>query len=262
MKQSRSTSNKSITEAVILMAGTGSRLRAMGNTLPKPLIQIAGRPVFSYAIESLKNVGIETVHIVTGPNSDALLAGLRPLVPAGMQLHAIHNPDWQKQNGLSVLAAAAHERSPFVLMMGDHLFEPSIVDLAIDNADPSALNVVVDRKLNAIFDLADAMKVKTNGDRVIAIGKNLTDYDAIDTGLFVCSPEIFDYLERAKHDRDCSLADGVRAMAADEKVRAIDIGKAWWQDIDTPEMLAQAEKAMRNLNEGGSTIGTRDTAVS
>jgi 1L-myo-inositol 1-phosphate cytidylyltransferase len=262
MKQSRSTSNKSITEAVILMAGTGSRLRAMGNTLPKPLIQIAGRPVFSYAIEALKNVGIETVHIVTGPNSDALLAGLRPLVPAGMQLHAIHNPDWQKQNGLSVLAAAAHERSPFVLMMGDHLFEPSIVDLAIDNADPSALNVVVDRKLNAIFDLADAMKVKTNGDRVIAIGKNLTDYDAIDTGLFVCSPEIFDYLERAKHDRDCSLADGVRAMAADEKVRAIDIGKAWWQDIDTPEMLAQAEKAMRNLNEGGSTIGTRDTAVS
>lgn len=262
MKQSRSTSNKSITEAVILMAGTGSRLRAMGNTLPKPLIQIAGRPVFSYAIESLKNVGIETVHIVTGPNSDALLAGLRPLVPAGMQLHAIHNPDWQKQNGLSVLAAAAHERSPFVLMMGDHMFEPSIVDLAICNADLSALNVAVDRKLNAIFDLADAMKVKTNGDRVIAIDKNLRDYDAIDTGLFVCSPEIFDYLERAKHDRDCSLADGVRAMAADEKVRAIDIGKAWWQDIDTPEMLAQAEKAMRNLNEGGSTIGTRDTAVS
>jgi 1L-myo-inositol 1-phosphate cytidylyltransferase len=251
-----------VTDAVVLMAGSGSRLRAGGNTLPKPMIQIAGRPVFSYIVESLKKAGIETVHVVTGSNSDALLAGLKPLVPAGMQLLPIHNPDWQKQNGISVLAAAAHVRSPFLLTMGDHLFEPSIVDLAIHNADPNALNVAVDRKLDAIFDLGDAMKIKTKGNRIVAIGKDLTDYDAIDTGLFVCSLEIFEYLERAKHKEDCSLADGVRAMAADGKVRAIDIGDAWWQDIDTPEMLAQAETAVRNLNEGRMTTSTRDTTAS
>ncbi|HEV3243488.1 MAG TPA: sugar phosphate nucleotidyltransferase [Chthoniobacterales bacterium] len=262
MRQSGSTSKKSVTDAVILMAGSGSRLRAIGNTLPKPLIQIAGRPVFSYTIESLPKGGIETVYIVTGSNSEVLLAGLKASVPAGVRLHPIHNSDWQKQNGISVLAVAEHLRSPFLLMMGDHLFDPAIVDLAIHNADPNALNVAVDRKINAIFDLTDAMKVKTKGDRVVAIGKDLQDYDAIDTGVFVCPPEIFKYLERAKRDGDCSLADGVRAMAADGKVRAIDIGDAWWQDIDTPEMLAQAERAMRNLNEGGSTIGTRDTAVS
>ncbi|HYR21852.1 MAG TPA: NTP transferase domain-containing protein [Chthoniobacterales bacterium] len=233
-----------IREAVILMAGIGSRLRATTNNLPKPLIEIAGRPVFSYAIESLKKAGIEIVHVVTGCNSDALLAGLKPLIPAEIKLHAIHNPDWRKQNGISVLAVAEYLRSPFLLTMGDHLFDPSTVDLIIQKADPNALNVAVDRKLNAIFDLADAMKVKTNGDRVVAIGKNLTDYDAIDTGLFVCPTEIFDYLERAKRDEDCSLADGVRAMTADGKVRAIDIGDAWWQDIDTPEMLAAAEKVL------------------
>jgi choline kinase len=122
--------------------------------------------------------------------------------------------------------------------------------------------VAVDRKINAIFDLGDAMKVKTNGDRVVAIGKDLQDYDAIDTGLFVCPPEVFTYLEQAKRDGDCSLADGVRAMAADGKVRAIDIGDAWWQDIDTPEMLAQAEKVVRDLNEGRSTIRTGGPAVS
>jgi 1L-myo-inositol 1-phosphate cytidylyltransferase len=257
-----STSKNLVTDAVILMAGSGSRLRAIGNTLPKPLIQISERPVFSYTIESLKKAGIRTVHVVTGSNSDALLAGLKSLVPAGMQLHAIYNPDWHKQNGLSVLAAAAHVRSPFLLTMGDHVFESSIVALAIHNAEPNALNVAVDRKLRAIFDLDDAMKLKTSGDRVVTIGKDLTDYDAIDTGLFVCPPEIFKYLEQAKREGDCSLADGVRAMAADEKVRAIDIGEAWWQDVDTPAMLAEAEKAMRSLNERGSTIGTRDTAVS
>jgi choline kinase len=184
------------------------------------------------------------------------------LVPAGIKLHPIHNPGWHKQNGISVLAAAAHVQSPFLLTMGDHLFEPSIVDLAIQQADLKSLNVAVDRKLNAIFDLDDAMKVKTKGDQVVAIAKNLQNYDAIDAGLFVSSLQIFQYLEEAKRDGDCSLADGVRAMAADAKVRAIDIGDAWWQDVDTPEMLAQAETAVRNLNEGRMTTSTRDTTAS
>jgi choline kinase len=258
----RSTSKKTITDAVILMAGTGSRLRATGNSLPKPLIPIAGHPVFSYLVDSLKNAGIETVHVVTGSNSDALLTGLKPLIPAGLKFHSIHNPDWQKQNGISVLSAAAHLRSPFLLTMGDHLFDANIVDLTIEKADPTELNLAVDGKLESIFDRGDAMKVKTQGDRVVAIGKNLADYNAVDTGMFVCSPEIFKYLERAKINGDCSLADGVRAMAADGKVRAIDIGEAWWQDMDTPEMLAQAEKIVRNLKESRSTIRTRDTAVS
>src|SRR5260370_20323583 len=163
MKQPGAKPRTSITDAVILMAGSGSRLRATGNTLPKALVEIGGRPVFSYTIESLKKAGIETVHIVTGSNSDALLAGLRPLVPAGIKLHAIHNPDWRKQNGISVLVVAEYLRSPFLLTIGDHLFGPSTSDLVIQKADPNALNVAVDRKLNAILDLANAMKVKTTG---------------------------------------------------------------------------------------------------
>ena len=235
-----------VTEAVVLMAGSGSRLAAGGHVLPKALIEVAGRPVFSYTIEALNKAGIKTLHVVTGWNSESLLAGLRPLVPISMRFDPIHNPDWQKQNGVSLLAAAPYLQSPFLLMMGDHLFDPAIIDRTIRAADFDLLNVAIDRKLDEIFDLSDAMKIKTKGDRVVAIGKDLEDYDAIDTGLFVCSTEIFKYLEQAKGKGDCSLADGVRAMAVDEKVRAIDIGGAWWQDIDTPEMLAQARNLVRN----------------
>jgi len=233
-----------ITDAVILMAGSGSRLR-VGNNLPKPLIEIGGRAVFSHTIDALEKAGIQNLHVITGWNSEALLTGLKPLIGSKMELHAIHNPDWQKQNGVSLLAAAPHLHVPFLLTMGDHLFGPVIVDLVLQIADLSAVNVAVDRKLDTIFDLADAMKVKTTANRVVAIGKDLKDYDAIDAGLFVCSPEIFKYLERSKRHGDCSLADGVGAMAADGKVRAIDIGEAWWQDIDTPEMLSQAERVLR-----------------
>ncbi len=91
------------------------------------------------------------------------------------------------------------------------------------------------------------MKVQTRRNSVTDIGKHLREFDAIDTGLFVCPLEIFSYLERAKSDSsqtDCSLADGVRLMAADGKVRAIDIGESWWQDVDTPPMLQHAERQM------------------
>ena len=235
-----------IKDAVILMAGVGSRLRATSKDFPKPLIQIAGRAVFSYTIDALERAGIETVHVITGYNSKPLLAGLEPLVPAGMNLHPIHNPEWRKQNGVSVLVAKSHLASPFLLLMGDHLFDSPIVDLLIRESDVNLLNVAIDRKLDAIFDLDDAMKVQTKGDRVEAIGKDLGDYDAIDTGAFACPVSFFDYLERTRRDGDCSLADGVRAMAVAGKVRAIDIGDAWWQDIDTPEMLAAAQKALIN----------------
>src|SRR2546423_775587 len=106
------------------------------------------------------------------------------------------------------------------------------------------ISYAVDRKLDSIFDLNDAMKVQTRKNTIINIGKDLRDYDAIDIGLFVCPVEIFDYLERAKSGsdkNDCSLSDGIRLMARDNKVRAIDIGESWWQDVDTPEMLQRTE---------------------
>ena len=89
-------------------------------------------------------------------------------------------------------------------------------------------------------DLEDAMKVQTRGNNIVAIGKDLRNYDAIDTGLFVCPMEIFAYFDKAKKNDDCSLADGMRLMAIDNKVRAVDIGDAWWQDVDTPQMLEHA----------------------
>jgi len=100
------------------------------------------------------------------------------------------------------------------------------------------------------------MKVQTCGDRITDIGKNLRHYDAIDTGLFVCPVEIFVYLERAKSGNrrsDCSLADAVQLMAGDNNVRAIDIGDAWWQDVDTPQMLKYAERQMSERMQSATT---------
>lgn len=233
-----------ISDAVILMAGAGSRLRGSTTTIAKPLIPIAGRPLISYAIESFEKVGVEAIHAVVGPNGDELAAAVAPLLPQRMQFHPISNPNWQKQNGVSLLTAAGKVRAPFFLAMGDHLFDGSILEALLAQADPARLHLAIDKKIGSIFDLDDAMKVRVDGNRLVAIGKTLADYNAIDTGIFICPESIFEYLRRAMRNDDCALADGVRLMAEEGNALAVDIGDAWWQDVDTPEMLKHAEEAI------------------
>ncbi len=236
-----------ISEAVILMAGEGSRLRGSDNTFLKPFVPVLGRPLILYTLDVLIRAGIKTVNFVVGYESGRMIEQVRQLIPVGLSASFIENRDWQKQNGISLLAAADRISKPFLLTMSDHLFDGAVVGRLLDSFDSDYLNVAVDRKLDSIFDLEDAMKVQTRENRVIDIGKNLLDYDAIDIGVFVCPLEIFDYLERAKSSSgrsDCSLADGVRLMARHNKVRAMNIGDSWWQDVDTPQMLQHAEKRM------------------
>lgn len=229
------------------MAGTGSRLRGSAQTIAKPLIPIGGRPLISYAIESFDKAGVERVHAVVGPNGDELAAAVAPLLPAHMQFHPIPNPKWQKQNGVSLLMAAGKVRAPFLLTMGDHLFESAILDALRAQSDPTRLNLAIDKKIASIFDLDDAMKVRVEQNRIAAIGKTLADYNAIDTGIFICPETIFEYLRRVLKNDDCALADGVRLMAEEGNALAIDIGDAWWQDVDTPEMLERADREIRRL---------------
>jgi 1L-myo-inositol 1-phosphate cytidylyltransferase len=236
-----------IHEAVILMAGEGSRLRGSDKTFLKPFVPVGGRPLISYTLDALLHGGIRMVNFVVGYESERMIAQVKQFVPSGLSASFIENRDWRKQNGISLLIAAGRVANPFVLTMSDHIFENAIIDRLLDSFALGFLNVAVDRKLDSIFDLDDAMKVQVLGNKITDIGKTLRDYNAIDIGLFVCPLEIFNYLERAKsgsNQSDCSLADGVRLMARDNKVRATDIGESWWQDVDTPQMLRHAERQM------------------
>ena len=217
---------------------------------------VLGRPLLSYIVETVNCAGISTIHFVVGYESERVIAKAKELVPPQITASFIVNRDWQKQNGISLLAAKGHVSGPFLLTMGDHVFDDTIIGCLLDNFEPGLLNVAIDRKIGSIVDLDDAMKVQTRGNKVTGIGKNLQSYDAIDTGLFVCPTEIFAYLEQAKSTNDgndCSLANAVELMAVDGNVRGIDIGSARWHDIDTPRVLEHAEqdpswRALRSLN--------------
>src|SRR3954447_21829831 len=61
-----------IEKAVILAAGRGTRMRELTNDLPKPMIEVRGKPVLQHIVEGLRDAGINHVLIVVGYRADAV----------------------------------------------------------------------------------------------------------------------------------------------------------------------------------------------
>ena len=154
----------------------------------------------------------------------------------------MENRDYYKHNGISALKARNALDGNFLLLMADHLFEPETARrLLRQRLAPREVILAVDPKVDCIFDIDDATKVLRAGDRIVDIGKEIADYDALDTGMFLCSPALFDDLESASKDGNCSLSDGMLRLAHEGRLRAMEIGDAQWHDVDTPEALAYAD---------------------
>ena len=231
-----------VKECLILAAGNGSRIASLSGSTPKPLVSLHGAPLLEHIILSSQTAGIEKFVIVVGYRADALRRWFAERPLGDISLTLVENPDYHKANGVSVLAARELLQNPFLLLMADHVFEPKTARTLVRK--PLAEDEVilgVDYNIDRIFDLEDATKVKVEGDEIVDIGKDLVHYDALDTGMFLCGPSLFERLESAKRDGNCSLSDGMRRLALEGKLKAFDIGDGHWQDVDTPEAFAYTE---------------------
>jgi len=233
-------------KCLILAAGKGSRLWQRGNS--KPLIRLLGIPLIERAIRSALEAGIDDFYVVSGYNGDQVRRFLDELAPrcATTITHVI-NDDWQQGNGLSVLAAKAHLNEPFVLLMADHLFDPSILhDMTAQMPCDGEITLAVDyNTANRLVDLDDVTRVRSENERLLEIGKGLEDFDGFDTGIFLCTPAIFDALEQSIADEeDSSLSGGVRCLAGRGHVKIFDIGGRFWCDTDSPQDLDNAKNAL------------------
>ena len=232
---------KRVNQCLILAAGNGTRIRTVSGNLPKPLVDFRGKPIIEHIVQRAKQAGIESFVIVVGYRSD-LIRNWFEGRSLGVSVTFVENPDYHKANGVSALKArnAIHEN--FLLLMADHLFEPETAEALIQQPLGSdEVVLAVDANIDHVFDLDDATKVLRNGDRIVNIGKEIAHYDALDTGMFLCSPALFDRLELAAKGGNYSLSDGMRQLIAEGRLRAHDIGEGRWQDLDTPQALAHAE---------------------
>lgn len=229
-------------KAVIIAAGCGRRLQGDGMpSCPKPLVQVGGLGLLERTILTLQRAGVSEFLVVVGYRAEEIRRRItEKKLPVTIEW--IENSAWEKQNGLSVLAADGRVQEPFLLAMSDHIFSVETARrLAHTPVAEGEVILVVDRDVRAVPDPEDATKVRVRGHHVVAIGKDLDDYNAIDTGLFLCTPALFAALRRSQIHGDCSLSDGIRSLAEQERVRILDIEGDFWLDVDTKEALALAD---------------------
>ena len=179
---------REVSQALVLAAGRGRRLN---HDQPKPLYPLLGVPLLARALFTLEAAGITDAYVVLGHEADEVRAAIDAIDRLQINVHWLYNAEWERPNGLSVLTAEERLDKPFILAMGDHLFESASIDvLTRDARSLEGIALLVDRHVNGEHDLAEATKVRLDGDRIVEIGKSLDPYDGLDTGLFLASPEI------------------------------------------------------------------------
>ena len=230
--------------ALILAAGWGSRLRPQAKA-PKPLARVLGLTLAERVVCTLLDTGIRRFLVTLGHEAEMVRGHFFDIARRrAVTIDFIEAGDWERGNGASALAAKGRTgEAPFFLVMIDHLFDPGIARALAD--DPPALGemrLAVDRDKDAIFDLDDVTRVTIDDGRIQAIEKNLGFWDAADTGVMLCTPGLFEGLERAAASNKHGLSDGLRELAGEGRARTVDVTGMSWLDVDTPEALREAER--------------------
>ena len=239
-------------KCLIIAAGKGTRIGQEG--ISKPLIPVLGVPIIERIIRTAIAAGIRNFYVVSGYNGAKLRTFLDTLTEK-LRITVTHvtNEHWEKGNGLSVLMAQEYIAENFLLMMGDHLVDSSLLEnMKKYQLSDGEVVLAVDRDLNTpLVDLNDVTKVRTVNGKVVGIGKDLNEFNGFDTGVFCCSPAIFNALAQSiSEHNDDSLSGGIRKLAANRKVKVYDIKDKFWIDIDDKDGLKKAEKEIINQLTG------------
>ncbi len=233
---------KNVSTAVIVAAGMGTRLN--GGTLPKPLMSLAGVPLIARVMDSAAKAGIVHFIIVIGHEAALMRARLPGLTPAGCGLTLIENRHYTEPNGVSLLAGVQGLDEPFALLMSDHIFSPGRLEKALREFESDGVpRLVVEKKSGFTGDIDDATLVKVEQGFISAIGKDLTEYEAIDTGIFVLCPELLrEAAEKAGKSPNISAL--MRWLCKKKKLKALYVKGGYWQDVDTLDDVEEAEKKL------------------
>lgn len=239
----------SVTDALVLAAGNGDRFQN-GTRQSKLLQPILGQPLILRTLEMARDAGVQRALVVIGYQADAVRAFIEANRPRGLTIEFSYNPDWHLENGVSALAARARlDGRRFAVLMGDHLFEANVLARLLTIELPAGESLLaVDSRPAPPAVVAEATKVRLAGTRIVAIGKDLIEFDALDTGVFVCTSDLFDALDRSRTSGDTTLSGGIRQLAARGLMRGVDIGGASWYDIDTAADLEAAESLLAELS--------------
>jgi dTDP-glucose pyrophosphorylase len=236
-----------IDKAVILAAGRGTRMRELTAEVPKPMIEVRGKPVLQHIVEGLQHAGIRECLLVVGYRADAVqnFFGNGSRHNVGIQYAT------QKvQDGTGRVVDLGRDfvgNSPFILSYGDILVDPA-------NYKPVAN---LPGNIEAIVTVTSGEDVSKGGAVFVNDRMELLDireksrpgeatspwYNA---GLYAFRPSIFEFTAKLKPSPrgEYELTDAIRELAqSGQKVKAVEL-TGEWADVRDPEILAKLNESL------------------
>lgn len=252
-------------KALILAAGLGRRQKENGDS--KPLISLLGLSFIERVILTAKKSGVKEFQIVIGYHGKRIQKYLGTGEKWGVNIDYLFNDEWRKGNGISVFKAKDFMHEPFILLMADHLFDYKILEaLQKHPIEDDGCILCVDNNYSKYLDMDDATKVFVENGKIKDIDKQLNEYNGIDTGIFLCTPAIFDALKESIDSGEESLSAGIKILANRHKMKAFDISDKYWLDVDDNSALKNAksllfEKLKKNSDGPVSRILNRPVSI-
>jgi len=244
--------------AVVLAAGQGIRLGALGVEVPKGMIRVGERPILEESIGRLRRVGIRRVLVVTG-HLAGQLAVLAQHAPGVVEF--AHNERYERGGSLSSLACALERvQEDFLLLESDLVYEQRALDV-LAAQEPENI-VLVSGETRA----GDEVWVETtggaHGHRLVAMSKNpgrlgphvLGELTGI-TRLRASSLPALRACAHALAERGgpADYEDALVALARVAPVRAHRIPDLVWAEIDTPAMLERVRREVYPVIASGES---------
>ena len=239
----------SITKAIILSAGQGSRLLPLTRDVPKCMIELNGRSLVNWQVAALVANGVTDIVVVTGFRTERVEDhALQLYRDTGARIRTLFNPFFQVADNLGTCWIAREEMDrDFIILNGDTIVSDEIVAKLIRGAT-APITVTVDVK-----DGYDDDDMKVNRDaagRLHAIGKRLLppDTNAESIGMLAFrgeGPAIFrnqvDQMMRTPEGVERWYLRAIDIIAKGHAVGTVSIEGLDWQEVDFPQDVEAAD---------------------
>jgi dTDP-glucose pyrophosphorylase len=236
-----------IDKAVVLAAGRGTRMRELTADLPKPMIEVRGKPVLQHIIEGLRDAGIRESLIVVGYHADAVWNFFSDGSRYSISIQYATQTVQDGTGHVVDLARGFVAGCPFILSYGDILVDPANYKRLVDISEDVEAIVTVTRgedmsKGGAVF-LNDRMELVDLREKSQPGEATSPWYNA---GLYAFRPSIFEFTAKLKPSPrgEYELTDAIRDLAqSGKKVRALEL-TGEWADVRDPEILAKLNQSL------------------
>lgn len=223
---------------VILCGGLGTRLGPLAADLPKPMVQVGGRPFLEHLLLQLRDQGFEEVLLLTGFRGDVIRAHFGTGEPLGLRLGYSQEPTPLGTGG-ALKWASNQIGTRFLLLYGD-LYRPMDYAAFADRQQGNCLGVYP--YVEGIHTIACGnVNVDREAGQVTRYLKDCPEAQLayVDAGFGLFNPSLLDRLPAGA----CSFEHELYDALARERQLACELVDRTFFDIGNPEDLARTRAA-------------------